>query len=61
MMLYEKMPGGPGRMVGHSGGALGARAIAAYLPAEPAYVAVMVNDELPAEAGLWALVQAGRA
>lgn len=60
MMFYEKVPGGPGRMVGHSGGALGARAIVAYLPAEPAFVAVMFNDERPAEAGLWALVQAGR-
>lgn len=60
MMLYEKVSGGPGRMIGHSGGALGAWAIVAYLPAEPAFVAVMFNDERPAEAGLWALVQAAR-
>lgn len=52
--------GGPGLMVGHSGGAPGFRAIVAYLPAEPAFVAVMLNDERPAEAGLWALVQAAR-
>ncbi|MCY1062622.1 serine hydrolase [Nannocystis sp. SCPEA4] len=59
MMLYEAA-GGPGLMVGHSGGAPGFRAIVAYLPAEPAFVAVMINDERPAEAGLWALVQAAR-
>lgn len=47
-------------MVGHSGGAVGARAIVAYLPDEPVYVAVMFNDERPAEAGLWMLVQALR-
>lgn len=56
-----EVPGGPGRMVGHSGGAQGCRAIVAYLPAAPAFVAVMISDELPAEAGLFALVQAARA
>ncbi|WAS98112.1 serine hydrolase domain-containing protein [Nannocystis punicea] len=60
-LMMVEVPGGPGLMIGHSGGAPGFRAVVAYLPAEPAFVAVMINDELPAEAGLWALVQAARA
>lgn len=60
IMLYT-IPEGPGTMIGHSGGARGCRAVVAYLPADTAYVAVLFNDEIPAEAGLWALVRALRA
>lgn len=60
-LMYYAVDGGPRPMLGHSGGTRGARAIVTYVPADAAYVAVMFNDERPAEAGLWMLVQALRA
>jgi hypothetical protein len=44
--------GGPGLMLGHRGGASDCQAIVAHAPADAAYLAVMFNDEVPAEAGL---------
>lgn len=47
-------------MLGHNGGARGCQALVADLPADTASISVLFNDEVPAEAGLWALLQALR-
>lgn len=53
---------GPGPMLEHSGGIAGFNAVVAYLAEDDAYVAIVVNDEdVPAAAGLWRLVQTLRA
>ena len=61
VQLYD-VPGGPGLMLGHSGGIEGFTTVVAYVPADDAYVAVSFNEKnVPAEAGLWALIRALRA
>ena len=53
---------GPGLMLEHSGGITGFNAVVAYLTEDDAYVSVAFNDkDVPAAAGLWALVRALRA
>ncbi|MEZ5317369.1 MAG: serine hydrolase domain-containing protein [Vicinamibacterales bacterium] len=60
VQLYD-VPGGPGLMFGHSGGIAGFTSVTAYVAADDLYVAVLFNDkDVPAEAGLWALVRAVR-
>jgi D-alanyl-D-alanine carboxypeptidase len=60
VQLYD-IPDGPGLMLGHSGGIVGFTSVVAYLPTDNVYVAAIVNDkDVPAEAVLWALVQAAR-
>lgn len=61
VQLYD-IPDGPGLMLGHSGGIVGFTSVVAYVPADNAFIAVLVNDkDVPAEAVLWALLQAIRA
>ena len=61
VQLYD-VPDGPGLMLGHSGGIEGFTTVVAYVPADDLYVAVSFNEKnVPAEAGLWALVRAVRA
>lgn len=61
VQLYD-IPQGPGLMLGHSGGITGFTSVVAYVAADDMYVSVVFNDqEIPAEAGLWALVRAVRA
>jgi D-alanyl-D-alanine carboxypeptidase len=61
VMLYD-IPQGPGLMLGHSGGIRGFTSVVAYVVADDMYVSVVFNDKtIPAEAGLWAVVQAIRA
>jgi D-alanyl-D-alanine carboxypeptidase len=61
VQLYD-VPDGPGLMIGHSGGIEGFTTVVAYVPADDLYVAVSFNEKnVPAEAGLWALVRAVRA
>jgi D-alanyl-D-alanine carboxypeptidase len=53
---------GPGVMLGHSGGITGFTSIVAYVAADDLYVSVIFNEQqVPAEAGLWAIVRAIRA
>ncbi|MBZ4409941.1 beta-lactamase family protein [Myxococcus sp. XM-1-1-1] len=60
VQLYE-VPQGPGLMLGHSGGIQGFTSVMAWLPEDDAFVAVIFNDnQVAAEAGLWALVRALR-
>lgn len=60
VQLYD-IPDGPGLMLGHSGGIVGFTSVVAYLPTDNMYVAAIVNDkDVPAEAVLWAMVQAAR-
>jgi D-alanyl-D-alanine carboxypeptidase len=59
---FYDVPDGPGLMLGHSGGIEGFTTVVAYVPADDLYVAVSFNEKnVPAEAGLWALVRALRA
>ncbi|QNK68778.1 serine hydrolase domain-containing protein [Variovorax sp. PAMC26660] len=61
VQLYD-VPDGPGLMLGHSGGIEGFTSIVAYVPADDVYIAVAFNEKnVPAEAGLWALLRALRA
>lgn len=61
VMLYD-IPQGPGLMLGHSGGITGFTSVVAYVVSDDMYVSVVFNDKtIPAEAGLWAIVQAIRA
>jgi D-alanyl-D-alanine carboxypeptidase len=61
VQLYD-VPQGPGLMVGHSGGIAGFTSVVAYVPADDVFLSLAVNDkDVPAEAGLWALLQAIRA
>jgi D-alanyl-D-alanine carboxypeptidase len=61
VQLYD-VPDGPGLMLGHSGGIEGFTTVVAYVPADDLYVAVSFNEKnVPAEAGLWALIRAVRA
>jgi D-alanyl-D-alanine carboxypeptidase len=60
VQLYD-IPQGPGLMLGHSGGITGFTSVVAYVSADDMYVAVVFNDQnVPAEAGLWAVVRAVR-
>jgi D-alanyl-D-alanine carboxypeptidase len=60
VQLYD-VPDGPGLMLGHSGGIEGFTSIVAYIPADDVYIAVAFNEKnVPAEAGLWALLRAVR-
>lgn len=60
VQLYD-VPDGPGLMLGHSGGIEGFTSIVAYVPADDVYIAVAFNEkQVPAEAGLWALLGAVR-
>jgi D-alanyl-D-alanine carboxypeptidase len=60
VQLYE-IPEGGGLMLGHSGGVAGFTAVVGYVVPDDLYVAVAFNDKsVPAEAGLWTLVQAVR-
>jgi len=57
VQLYD-ITNGPGIMLGHSGGITGFTCVVAYLPADDVYVSVIFNDQnVPAEAGLWAVVR----
>lgn len=61
VQLYD-IPYGPGLMLGHSGGIAGFTSVVAYVANDDVYVAVLLNDkDVPAEAGLWAVVRAIRA
>ena len=61
VQLYD-VPDGPGLMLGHSGGIEGFTSVVAYVPADDVYIAVSFNEKnVPAEAGLWALLRALRA
>ncbi|MGE0441974.1 MAG: serine hydrolase domain-containing protein [Gemmatimonadales bacterium] len=61
VQLYD-IPQGPGLMLGHSGGITGFTSVVAYLAADDMYVSVIFNEQqVPAEAGLWAVVRAVRA
>lgn len=61
VQLYD-VPQGPGLMLGHSGGIAGFTSVVAYVAAEDVFISVIVNDKnVPAEAGLFALLQAIRA
>ncbi|MGL1934295.1 MAG: beta-lactamase family protein [Fibrobacterales bacterium] len=53
--------GGPGYMVGHSGGIPGFNAILVYVVQDNIFISVMHNDkEIPVEVSLWDIVKAVR-
>lgn len=58
-LQVAEIPDGPGTMLMHSGGISGFAATVAWLAERELFVAVLTNErQVPAEAALWALVQA---